>query len=928
MKIHIEKLQRDAQRRRRLARHGAMLLGLACAWPITGSWARSSSQGAPELLSQLAASSPPVTARNLWADVESYESQASASSAEASDAEAVQLATERADSTHAAAANSESSDASPASDETLDEFEDAAELTGELMPTALEAVELEAVEHDAPEAEDSEPAERPEYAKNHAEFRRRLVHAMGFRIVGSEMVVAKKPPAELVAVDAEPLDAEPADADLEYAEPQSAGTSSADETELADDGLTDEAPANEVLADEEAADTAQNAKTQADKKLSDNKVTEPRELAEPISSGELRYPAGVARQFATPPAAIPIELRTGNVEPLAEVEPPEEMESLTEAETLEEGETLAEGEPVDEAESLAEAAPPVEAASEQPAPRPAVSPGSVGITFLPSPESAEATSSSRLPAKNPVRWNLSDDSMAASRTGQHGKRPKPVIVPVDEPAETPLETLVPQRAPLVSRRNVNAANRPAPVKITDDVEAPAESLVDAGSRAEQAPLASVLAEPSRAEPEMIELVPTEEVPLAEREPVEEIKQAPVIERAPASKLTEPPVIRMFVGRAEGSTEPTANRIEVAVTPQPQEATTPTTPGARRPRPQIVSVDGPETSDPLDTLTVRRGAPADVRPIEPRPAAPIVDARRATEPAVAEPQRAATLAQPTVRPPVSSTAPAESSASTSRRIKVPVPPANLEPAKRQPQSLEVARRPERAAAPAPAAAPTPAPRESTRRTASQVAQPQAMEDKPSDDVMRIVVPPSKNKPSSAAPTPAPTPATRQDISQTAGSVSREQGQESIALAAHQQLDVGLRKASPLRLDSEVERVEVLDESICEVIQFSASELSVIGKREGKTQVRVWLKGQSSQEVVGYQVCVGTPEDAPSTSQEYAKLRESIAELYPDASIDMRESAGKLYVRGTVANKEQAVGILSLIRRVRLIPVVDQLEVYSR
>ena len=55
-------------------------------------------------------------------------------------------------------------------------------------------------------------------------------------------------------------------------------------------------------------------------------------------------------------------------------------------------------------------------------------------------------------------------------------------------------------------------------------------------------------------------------------------------------------------------------------------------------------------------------------------------------------------------------------------------------------------------------------------------------------------------------------------------------------------LGLNKL--LRAKADIYRVSVVDSSICDVIQVSSKEVLVVGKKEGSTHVRLWIRSQRS------------------------------------------------------------------------------------
>jgi Flp pilus assembly secretin CpaC len=56
----------------------------------------------------------------------------------------------------------------------------------------------------------------------------------------------------------------------------------------------------------------------------------------------------------------------------------------------------------------------------------------------------------------------------------------------------------------------------------------------------------------------------------------------------------------------------------------------------------------------------------------------------------------------------------------------------------------------------------------------------------------------------------------------------------------ELVVTAHQGKLLRAEADIYRVQVVDESICRVIQVTPRELSVVGLQPGLTDLRVWLR----------------------------------------------------------------------------------------
>ena len=142
-----------------------------------------------------------------------------------------------------------------------------------------------------------------------------------------------------------------------------------------------------------------------------------------------------------------------------------------------------------------------------------------------------------------------------------------------------------------------------------------------------------------------------------------------------------------------------------------------------------------------------------------------------------------------------------------------------------------------------------------------------------------------------------------------------------------LTLGERESRLLRTNVNVTRAESLDTKVCEVVQFSPNEVAIIGKQRGTTRVDLW-QGSHDVNRISYLVAVGLGPEEEQVLDQYAKLRQAIAELYPDSKVVLTPEKDRLVVSGTVTSAQEALAIVTMIRRVRTIPVIDQLRVTGR
>ena len=127
-----------------------------------------------------------------------------------------------------------------------------------------------------------------------------------------------------------------------------------------------------------------------------------------------------------------------------------------------------------------------------------------------------------------------------------------------------------------------------------------------------------------------------------------------------------------------------------------------------------------------------------------------------------------------------------------------------------------------------------------------------------------------------------------------------------------VSVMVRRSMLLRTETDIYRTAVVDPAICDVIQFTPREISIIGKSQGSTHVTFWFEGPNATPVT-YLVKV-EPDAAEVKKEEdkYKLLEDVINEMFPDSKVQLLLVADKLIVKGQAKDSEQATQIMSIIR----------------
>lgn len=162
------------------------------------------------------------------------------------------------------------------------------------------------------------------------------------------------------------------------------------------------------------------------------------------------------------------------------------------------------------------------------------------------------------------------------------------------------------------------------------------------------------------------------------------------------------------------------------------------------------------------------------------------------------------------------------------------------------------------------------------------------------------------PGAAAPAPAAEPAADPAIAPLSQNNLLE------VLASSGELTVTRRRNKILRSKDNIYRVAVVDPSVCDVVQFTPREVSIIGRGQGATNVTFWFADGKHKPLTYLVRVVPDPEVQVERERQYEIFEEVLAELFPDSKVRLTPVADKLIVRGQARDAEEAAQILTIIR----------------
>lgn len=156
-------------------------------------------------------------------------------------------------------------------------------------------------------------------------------------------------------------------------------------------------------------------------------------------------------------------------------------------------------------------------------------------------------------------------------------------------------------------------------------------------------------------------------------------------------------------------------------------------------------------------------------------------------------------------------------------------------------------------------------------------------------------------------------------------------QSRVVQASAAIDLHMNKAQvrTLTIGGTFHRISLADQAICQAINSGSNELKLIGTGCGVTELTIWADTGNGDEpkVRVFRIHV---EDAVDTQGEAVSdkaetLNQSIARAFPNCRVQLRQENGQLVVAGDCDSDKSASGILKMVRKTCLIPVVDELRI---
>jgi pilus assembly protein CpaC len=123
---------------------------------------------------------------------------------------------------------------------------------------------------------------------------------------------------------------------------------------------------------------------------------------------------------------------------------------------------------------------------------------------------------------------------------------------------------------------------------------------------------------------------------------------------------------------------------------------------------------------------------------------------------------------------------------------------------------------------------------------------------------------------------------------------------------------VRRSVLLRTKVDIYRTAIVDQSVCDIVQFTPREVSVIGRSVGQTHVTFWFDDQNMAPLTYLVEVKADSEQVKADEDKYQLLENVINEMFPDSKVHLVIVADKLLVKGQAKDSEEAAQIMNIVR----------------
>jgi len=125
-------------------------------------------------------------------------------------------------------------------------------------------------------------------------------------------------------------------------------------------------------------------------------------------------------------------------------------------------------------------------------------------------------------------------------------------------------------------------------------------------------------------------------------------------------------------------------------------------------------------------------------------------------------------------------------------------------------------------------------------------------------------------------------------------------------------VRVHRSLLMRTKVDIYRTAVVDEGVCDIVQFTPREISLIGRAQGTTHITFWFDDPATQPLTYLVKVEPDPAIIKNIEDKFQMLEDLVNEQFPDSKIKLVVLADKLLLKGQAKDSEEAAQILTIVR----------------
>ena len=132
-------------------------------------------------------------------------------------------------------------------------------------------------------------------------------------------------------------------------------------------------------------------------------------------------------------------------------------------------------------------------------------------------------------------------------------------------------------------------------------------------------------------------------------------------------------------------------------------------------------------------------------------------------------------------------------------------------------------------------------------------------------------------------------------------------------AEEEMEVIHHRSQLVITRSRITRWAVADTSVIDVLQYSPTEISIIGQQMGATHLTLWFEGEPTTDPLIYRVeVIRDPNWENQQREDYGKLERQLQVLFPNSQVYLIPLTFRVIVKGQARDQEEAAMIMSVVR----------------